>query len=515
MAVLIMLRPYKHPKTGIYWFRGKVPAALRSVAGKELVTWTLMTKDGTEALKRWPDALRRWETKKAEWGRRANAQALTKERAKEVAAVWGAWVAGGGKLDRGGVDRVPKGYEPHHAIYERVAVHSQEALRLAGVEATEDTLKVLHDEMFMMVLGAYRDSISRERAKADGIPVWQDFLAVTRARYPNAVAPVEVISPSKPLLTFKAAWDAWKAVTPSSPRTVDDALRVLKQLETFLGHSDATNVSREDLLRWREAMKADGKTNTTWNNRLSYVSEVFKRAVADGRLPINPAEGLRLEKGKTRLRKPYSDADALLILQAARGETMPALRWSHWIMAFTGMRVGEVLQLTTGDIKTDGKSGIAFFDVRPDPQAGKSVKNDHARHVPIHPALIGEGFLRFVDSVRRDGEDVPLFPEKALDKYGRRGGRAWNLVGKWVKRVTGITDPAKAPNHSWRHRMEDELRAVEVPEDARDAIMGHQRTTTGRLYGRRGEALSRLYRELAKVPVPPDLNQPMQDVAGQ
>jgi integrase len=506
-----MSRPYKHPKTGIYWFRAKVPAAFRQIAGKELVTWTLMTKDQNEALRHWPDALKRWEAMKAEWGRKGRAEMLTKERAREIAAVWGAWVAQGDKLDRGGVDRVPKGYEPHDAILERVKVHTQEALRLVGLEAAGDTVEVLHKEMFAMVLGAYRDSIIRERAKADDMPVWQDFLALTRAYYPEVKALPDDKSAApatQPSLTFDAAWEGWKVVTTNSPRTVDDALRVLRQLQGFLGHSDAARVTRDDVLRWRDAMKADGKSNTTWNNRLSLVGEVFKRAVKDGRIGTNPTDGLRLEKSRTVIRKPYSDEDAALILKAARKETSPALRWSHWIMAFTGMRVGEVLQLTKGDIKTDPKSGVRYLDVRPDPQAGKTVKTDRPRHVPIHPALEAEGFVKFVATIRSDGEDVPLFPEKGLDKYGRRGGRAWNLVGKWVKKATKINDPAKAPNHSWRHRMEDELRAAEVPEDARDAIMGHARKTTGREYGMRGEALSRLSRELSKITLPSGVKQP-------
>ncbi len=508
-----MSRPYKHPKTGIYWFRAKVPAAFRQMAGKELVTWTLMTKDQNEALRRWPDALKRWEAMKAEWGRKGRAEALTKERAREIAAVWGAWVASGDKLDRAGVV-FPAYHDPKEAfdaLYERITFHSHEALKLAATDATPDTFPILEKEMNAIVMGAYQDATIRERAKADDLPVWQDFLTLARAYYPDAKVPEEDTSaalPTPPALTFDAAWEGWKAVTTNSPRTVDDALRVLRQLQGFVGHSDAAKVTRDDVLRWRDAMKAVGKSNTTWNNRLSLVGEVFKRAVKDGRIAGNPADGLRLEKSRTVIRKPYTDEDAALILKAARKETSPALRWSHWIMAFTGMRVGEVLQLTTGDIKADPKSGVRYVDVRPDPQAGKTVKTDHPRHIPIHPALVAEGFLDFVATIRRDGEDVPLFPEKGLDKYGRRGGRAWNLVGKWVKKAAQINDPSKAPNHSWRHRMEDELRAAEVPEDARDAIMGHHRKTTGRQYGERGEALTRLYRELSKVTLPPAIMGP-------
>jgi hypothetical protein len=42
-------------------------------------------------------------------------------------------------------------------------------------------------------------------------------------------------------------------------------------------------------------------------------------------------------------------------------------------------------------------------------------------------------------------------------------------------------------------------RGAEIPEDVRDAILGHTRQTTGRLYGIRHEALSRLYREWFKM----------------
>ena len=80
------------------------------------------------------------------------------------------------------------------------------------------------------------------------------------------------------------------------------------------------------------------------------------------------------------------------------------------------------------------------------------------------------------------------------------------MTGKWVRETVGIDDPRKAPNHAFGHRMEDEMRAAEVPEDVRDAIVGHARKTTGAVYGVRGEALRRLSRYLEKVPVPAGLS---------
>jgi len=100
----------------------------------------------------------------------------------------------------------------------------------------------------------------------------------------------------------------------------------------------------------------------------------------------------------------------------------------------------------------------------------------------------------------------PLFPDKALDKHGRRGGRGWNVVGKWVRVTVGITDARKAPDHSWRHRMEDELRNADVPEDVRDAIAGHARKTVGRVYGVRGESLRRLSQAIERLRPPQGLS---------
>ena len=47
--VLTMARPFKHPKTGVYWFRKAVPKDLQGVVGKRELTRTLKTKDPAEA----------------------------------------------------------------------------------------------------------------------------------------------------------------------------------------------------------------------------------------------------------------------------------------------------------------------------------------------------------------------------------------------------------------------------------------------------------------------------------
>jgi integrase len=453
---------------------------------------------------------------KAEWQRSANAETITQERAAELCATWAAWIAAGAPLDRGGETSdvfEPAEVAPENAAerrakaWARVDFHSQEALRLVGISATADSMDVLRTKMIGPVAAAYlsadrKEQIAQELAEADLIG------RIARARgdlVKVALPQVAQTAPPSPKLSFDDMWQKWKLATNTKARTVHETRGMLHQLEEFLGHSDTARVAKQDLINWREKLRKEGLSPNTWNNKLSLIGQPFKRAVKDGALSVDPTEGLRLEKAKSKSWLPYDDGDAVAILSAARKETKSSLRWSHWVMAFTGARVGEVLQLTADDIQKDDKSGIWFMAIREEAARGKSVKNSQPRNVPIHPALEKEGFLAYVQSVQKDTPQGPLFPDKKADRYGNRGGRAWNVVGDWVRKTVGILDDSKAPNHSWRHRFEDQLRDEEVVESDRDAIVGHARKTTGRIYGLKGESLKRLHRELSRVKLPKGL----------
>lgn len=75
--VLAMSRPWPHPKTGIFWFRRRVPKDLLALVGKREEKTTLGTKDVGEAKRRHAAhaALveRRWENLRA-GARRLNLQ---------------------------------------------------------------------------------------------------------------------------------------------------------------------------------------------------------------------------------------------------------------------------------------------------------------------------------------------------------------------------------------------------------------------------------------------------------
>jgi integrase len=89
--------------------------------------------------------------------------------------------------------------------------------------------------------------------------------------------------------------------------------------------------------------------------------------------------------------------------------------------------------------------------------------------------------------------DVPPGPDR------NRGNAAGKRIIRMVREKVGITDPRKAPSHSFRHLFKDLCRDAEIEKAVHDALTGHATTDVGDKYGK-GFSLSRLHREINKIP---------------
>jgi len=90
--------------------------------------------------------------------------------------------------------------------------------------------------------------------------------------------------------------------------------------------------------------------------------------------------------------------------------------------------------------------------------------------VPLHPALIAEGFLQHAAELPAGS---PLFPDLRPDGFGMLKGMATKKHGRWVRKVVGLTDKTKDPAQAWRHRFEDQARRAGVPQNVTDGLLGH------------------------------------------
>ncbi len=222
-------------------------------------------------------------------------------------------------------------------------------------------------------------------------------------------------------------------------------------------------------------MQSKALAVATVRNDLSEMSAVWRWGVRNGKLEGNPFEGVSppKERGKKRQRRAFTEAEAVAILTAARANT-GFMRWLPWVCCLTGARLSEICQSTKEDVmEIDGVDVLRITDEGDiDQDTPRSLKNeDSRRDVPIHPALIAEGFL---DYVRGLPAGSPLFPDAKPDKvFGLRSTNAGKKLSRWLKQDLGITDDRISPNHSWRHWFIGACRRVGMNPEVRSALTGH------------------------------------------
>ena len=266
------------------------------------------------------------------------------------------------------------------------------------------------------------------------------------------------------------------------------------------------------MVRWKEDMQARGRAVPTIRNDISEMSAIWTAGIRNGKLPdsANPFVGVSPPKTKSKApkRRAFTQEEACMILGRARAET-GFLRWLPWVCCLTGARLTEVCQSVRADVtEIDGVPVLRIYDEGGDDGAEvRSIKNeDSRRDIPIHPALIAEGFLTYVAGLPLGS---PLFPDAKPDaNFGQRSVTAGKRLGRWMKTELGIRDPRISPNHSWRHWFTGACRGVQMNPEVRSALTGHSaKMDESAGYGDGMKSFIHvLAAAMAKVPCPLPLN---------
>jgi integrase len=332
-----------------------------------------------------------------------------------------------------------------------------------------------------------------------------------RASLVSSPAHPEAPSPSVSPYRFSDLLDDWARERLGSEKTRYSWGKIIKKLIKHLRPGqpgkfyesldyDASAVSENDLIGWKDKLVSSKLSPTTIKNHFTVLRTLYNFAKDNKRIPISPAAAVKYRgkpKGKAR---SYTDDDAKRILEAARRENAAHLRWVPWIGAFTGARLEEICGANAVDVYEFG--GIWVLDIRLDHRGDDaSLKTEGSeRKIPLHPALVSDGFVDYVRSLPKNG---PLFPGITPDRFGSRGGNATKTIGRWIRSTVGIADPRKAPNHAWRHRFKSICRRADIEEEYHEALTGHTgEGSEGREYGE--YEVQVLYREICKIKSPVD-----------
>jgi integrase len=305
---------------------------------------------------------------------------------------------------------------------------------------------------------------------------------------------------SSACFTFAQCIEAWAHEREVRPKTRDEFTAKSAKLIAYLGHDDMAAVKDTDIIGWKDTrIKSGASQKTIWNDLMA-IKTLFNYAESNKKVASNPAKAVRFKAKRGPKMLGYSDADARLLLRAARREKSPKeahRRWVPWLVAFTGARLEEVCGAAAADVSKFGRVWVLHIR-RDNRETGAGLKNEGAeRIIPLHPAIIDEGLLSYVQKLPKNG---PLFPYLTPDRYGKRGGSGSKRLCRWVRETLRMTDPRKAPNHAWRHRFKSICRDAGIKEENHDAITGHSTGDVGRDYGEYFGGLP--YREIKKIKSP-------------
>lgn len=302
-------------------------------------------------------------------------------------------------------------------------------------------------------------------------------------------------------LTVTGLFDRWKAEVKPAPSTVSTWRGVVRSLEGHLGRDiEVRKLAKADVLAWKDALVVRGVQPRTINDQfLAALKALLNYGVSNGIVSENVAQGVRLQV-KTRAGErmlPYTDDDVARLLEHAGRENAPAKRWLPWLAVLTGARIGELAQMWGSQVRQ--VDGIWALEIRPSPDGGTLKNAASERTVPLHPALIEAGFVRFA----QDRGDRPLF----YLKPARRGAEAKhpskgtsNHLATWIRSLPGFDDERKAPSHAARHWFKTTGARLEIMDSLVNAIQGHTDATTAGTY--RHFSIEQMARAVRRYPVP-------------
>ena len=505
-----MPSPWKHPKTGIYYFRRAVPNDIKDRLGWEIKV-SLGTSSCTEAKRLYAAELAKSDIS---FDQARSGFTLSDKNAKALAGKWLAQALEADEKvrDTGEPDPEKATYNEDYGPYEHhldamEAAHQGEKLESVVFEEVNKLIQSeglpvpkgsegyhrLVKHVFWAKVKYYQVLTSRAEgdwSPIEGLEQFPDYVSPLIKRKPVSKKP-KSSSKGDGLLDI---YEAYKAEKDPSAKTLAEFDKSIRRFIEIHGDVQAVVINKPMVREFKNALSklppslsGDLRAMTmpqvleaiqdrpetkrlsagSINKQIGALSAVLAWADRNGYFDdnpnwSNPTGGMKVEgrKNETESRLPYDDEDLKTIFsfpvftesQRPRGGAGEAAKWLPLLALFSGARVEEIGQLLVSDIRQEDR--VWYFDINTRDE-GKRVKNRASRRkVPLHPEVLRCGFLEFVGE-RRQSVNPRLFPDLKPDKLGQLTGLWSRWWGRYARK-NGVTDRRKV-FHSFRHTFKTAL----------------------------------------------------------
>lgn len=219
---------------------------------------------------------------------------------------------------------------------------------------------------------------------------------------------------------------------PSAIRGYDQALRLRVLPE--LGRVKLAELTLTDLQDFVDRLVASGLNASTIGVSLLPLRAIYKRAVARGKVAVNPTTGLQMPAVRSGRDRIASPAECVRLL-----ECLPAAERPIWATAmYAGLRCGELQALRVEDVNL--AAGVTHVRRGWDMVEGEILtKSGKGRKVPIRAVLrdyLDEHLLRLERTERGSSSAGPRLARSTPTRSARV------LCGIWAgSAATGTTSP--------------------------------------------------------------------------
>lgn len=236
----------------------------------------------------------------------------------------------------------------------------------------------------------------------------------------------------------------WVDFLDASPKTVETYTRAIRQFLAFVSMNGITQPTRDDVLAFREELKASGHKPTTVQNYITATRLFFRWTEQEGIYP-NIADRVKGAKLDRDHKKDYlTSAQVKDVIGSIDRDSLQGARDYAilTLMVTGGLRDIEVSRADIGDLRTAGDSVVLYVQGK-----GREEKTEYVKiSAPVEKAI--RAYLK----ERGDAEPgEPLFTSMSNNSKGKRlSTRSISGIVKARLQAAGY-DSSRLTAHSLRH----------------------------------------------------------------
>ena len=248
---------------------------------------------------------------------------------------------------------------------------------------------------------------------------------------------------AQPSLTA-GLFEKFIAYIDAQPKTIETYTKALRQLFTYFTFNGITHPQREDVIAFREELKASGHKPTTVQSYIT-ATRLFFQWTAEENLYPNIAERLKGAKLDREHKKDYlTSRQVKEVLRGIEQDTLQGLRDYAilTLMVTGGLRTIEVIRANIEDLRTAADSTVLYVQGK-----GREEKTEYIKTTaPVEKAM--RAYLKARGAA---GDTEPLFTSLSNNSKGERlSTRSISGIVKARLQAAGYNS-TRLTAHSLRH----------------------------------------------------------------